>query len=194
MNVQIEQNFTYIFNICGSVSSGLPSQCQKLDGANAGSAFQVNTRGTYDPYDDYCYLVGKYSSTSTTVALLDAEDPTKGLALTYYGAFCTDGTQRQFHIELQCADRLSPVPTHALEYEHCVYTITMPSVYGCPLECPVSNRHLCGGHGHCAYDDDKGGARCFCDNGKCCGEACIQLVYTPLLIELPIVCCDVCVC
>ena len=109
--------------------------------------------------------MGKYNEASTKVELLDQEDPTKGMALTYHGAYCVDGTQRQFRIELQCADKLSPVPTHALEYEHCVYTITMPSVYGCPLECPVANRELCGGNGHCAYDDDKSSARCFCNKG-----------------------------
>ncbi|KAJ1391293.1 hypothetical protein B484DRAFT_439616, partial [Ochromonadaceae sp. CCMP2298] len=95
---------------------------------------------------------------------------------------------RQFKIELQCADRLSPVPTHALELSHCVYTITMPSVYGCPLECPVSNRHLCGGQGHCAYDDDKGAARCFCNKGygglDCGKNEASGLNYSPALLGL----------
>jgi hypothetical protein len=46
-----------------------------------------------------------------------------------------------------------------------VYEVTMPSVYGCPLECPVAKRQLCGGNGYCAYDSDEHGARCFCNKG-----------------------------
>lgn len=161
----MEQNFTYIFNVCGAVSSGIPDKCKSVTDVGAAGALQINTQGTYNTDDDYCYLVGKYSESSTKVALLDQEDPSKGIKLSYYGAFCSNGVQRQFNIEMGCADKLNPVPTHALEYSHCVYTITMPSVYGCPLECPVSNRHLCGGNGHCAYDDDKGAARCFCNTG-----------------------------
>lgn len=146
--------------------SSIPTQCKNVAGALTAGALQINTKGTFDTTDDYCYVVGKYSDVSTKLVLLDQEDPTKGIRLSYYGENCHDGTQRQFNIEMSCADKLNPVPTHALEYTHCVYTITMPSVYGCPMECPVSNRHLCGGNGHCAYDDDKGAARCFCNNGK----------------------------
>jgi hypothetical protein len=163
--IQVEQNFTYMFNVCGAVPSGIPDKCKALIGSNSAGAVQINTRGTYDASDDYCYLVGTYSEASTKVQLLDQLDPTKGIKVSYYGSYCADSTQRQFNIEIGCADKLNPVATHALEYSHCVYTITMPSVYGCPLECPVSNRHLCAGNGHCAYDDDKGGARCFCNTG-----------------------------
>eukprot|EP01034_Spumella_vulgaris_P021474 gene21474-27509_t len=66
----------------------------------------------------------------------------------------------------------------------------MPSVYGCPLECPVSNRQLCGGQGHCAFDEDKVAARCFCNNGYT-GNDCTQKVdtsttlnYSPALLGL----------
>ena len=155
-----------MFNVCGAVSTGIPKKCQALSDVGTAAALQINTRGTYDSSDDYCYVVGKYSEASTKLELLNQQDPTKGVRLTYAGDYCSNGDQRKFMIEMSCADKLNPVPTHALEYKHCEYTITMPSVYGCPLECPVSNRHLCGGNGHCAYDDDKGAARCFCNNGK----------------------------
>lgn len=128
-------------------------------------AVQIDKRGTENTNDDFCFLVGAYNEASTRLELLDQNDPTKGLRMGYSGAYCNNGIQRQFNIELQCADRLSPVPTQALELSPCKYTITMPSVYGCPLECPVSNRALCGGQGHCSYDDDKAAARCFCNNG-----------------------------
>lgn len=144
---------------------------------NEAGALQINARGTPDTVDDWCYLVGSSTPSATTVKLLNSEDPTKGVEVTYAGSYCNGGKQRKFHIQMQCADKLNAVPTHALELEPCAYTVTMPSVYGCPLECPVANRKLCGGNGHCAYDDDKEGARCFCNSGKlniCC--LCDKLV------------------
>jgi hypothetical protein len=57
-------------------------------------------------------------------------------------------------------------------------------VLGCPLECPVVNKHLCNGHGHCAYDTDLRQARCFCDMGtlhclvkKRCRDMPIDVLY-----------------
>lgn len=186
----VEQNFTYHFNICGAVSSGLPSACRTLDNINKAGAVQVDQRVTSDPSDDYCFIAGEYNDRTTTLELLDQEDPTKGLAITYYGSYCKKHVvPRKFKIELICADKLSPIPTHALELEYCSYTVTLPSVYGCPLECPVSSRRLCGGAGHCAYDPDRGAARCYCNKGYS-GAACAQVAgeeqlnYSPALLGL----------
>lgn len=153
------------------MTSGLPRNCDSVSGINTAGAVQIDRRGTESTGDDYCYLVGSYNELSTKISLIEAEDPTQGIQMTYYGAYCNNGIQRQFNIQMPCANRLSPVPTHAQELSPCVYTIQMPSVYGCPLECPVSNRQLCGGSGHCAYDEDKASARCFCNKGRnrwCC--------------------------
>jgi len=187
---QVEQNFTYVFNICGAVSSGVPRSCDTVPNVKTAGAIQIDKRGTESVNDDYCYMVGSYNEASTKLSLLVPENPTKGLRLTYFGAYCNNGIQRQFNIDMSCANRLSPVPTQALELSPCVYTITMPSVYGCPLQCPVSNRQLCGGQGHCAYDDDKAAARCFCNNGFT-GSDCTQKVdnsttlnYSPALLGL----------
>lgn len=135
-------------------------------------------------------MVGSYNELSTKISLIEPEDPTKGIQMTYYGAYCNNGIQRQFNIQLPCSNRLSPVPTHAQETSPCAYTIQMPSVYGCPLECPVSNRQLCGGAGHCAFDEDKSSARCFCNKGYT-GADCsqkedtsTQLNYSPALLGL----------
>lgn len=155
-----------MFNVCGAVSGYLPDACKTVSNVNTAGALQINRRGTVETSDDWCYVAGQYSSSTTKVALLKNDDPTKGITVSYFGNPCSNGKQRQFNIELSCADKLSPVPLHALEYEACVYTISMPSVYGCPLECPVANRHLCGGNGHCSYDTDKLSARCFCNKGK----------------------------
>ncbi len=166
---QVEQNYTYVFNICGAVSGGLPRSCDFVENIEKAGAVQLDQRGTDSTQDDYCYLVGQFNDASTKLELLNQEDPTEGLQLTYYGAYCRgliSSVQRQFNIQLTCANRLSPVPTQALELKPCIYTIQMPSIYGCPLECPVSNRQLCGGQGHCAFDPDKHAARCFCNNGS----------------------------
>eukprot|EP01039_Chlorochromonas_danica_P010474 gene10476-11604_t len=187
----VEQNFTYIFNICGVASSSpsLSANCKRISGFNEAGAIQVNERGTVGKDDDWCYLAGSASPASTSVKLLDADVPTKGVELTYAGSYCKGGKQRKFHVQLICADKLNAVPTHALELEPCVYTVTMPSVYGCPVECPVANRRLCGGNGHCAYDEDKGTARCFCNQGYS-GSDCASttqsesLNYSPAMLGL----------
>jgi hypothetical protein len=155
-----------MFNVCGAVASGIPSACATVTGIGKAGALQIDARVLSDPSDDYCFLAGVYGDSSTKVSLLDQEDPSKGISVTYYGSYChTPMVQRKFRIELECADKLSPIPTSALEFDHCSYTVTMPSVYGCPLECPIANRALCGGNGHCSYDVDKGAARCFCNHG-----------------------------
>jgi len=186
---KVEKNYTYIFNVCGTIYSQIPTSCHLQQQPSAG-AVQINRQGTVDESDDWCYVAGKYEESSTKLSLLNQEDPTKGLVLTYYGTTCpSTQKQRQFKIELQCADRLAAVPTSALEYESCVYTVTMPSVYGCPLECGVANRKLCGGNGHCAYDDDIQSAKCFCNHGYT-GSACADTVkaaginYSPALLGL----------
>ena len=161
------------------------------DKLRTAGALQVNKRDTIDENDDWCFVVGYYNQEQTSVKLLDANDPTQGIMVTYNGDYCTGGKQRKFNIELSCADKLNPVPTHAYELSGCEYTVYMPSVYGCPLECPVANRGLCGGQGHCAYDNDKQGARCYCNHGYS-GEDCTeeggpteeQLNYSPALLGL----------
>jgi len=185
-----------VFNICGAVQDDIPEKCDDLAGLSKASALQVNTRGTVGEGDDWCFLVGSYDDKTTKVTLLEETDPTKGVSLTYYGDFChakpgQKPVQRTFKIEMACADRLNPVPTHAYETTACGYTVYMPSVYGCPVECPVSQRQLCGGNGHCSYDYDKHAARCFCNHGfggadctKSDAEALAATGYSPALTGL----------
>lgn len=192
-------NYTYIFNVCGAISGHVPDKCKEAIDLTSAGALQVNTHDDNDDNDDWCYVVGNYAKESTKIDLLNHDDPTEGLSISYSGSYCSNGAQRKFIMEMQCADRLNPIPTHALEYSHCEYTITIPSVYGCPLECPVARRHLCGGNGHCAYDDDRSSARCFCNRGYT-GSDCTRTTeetssnYSPALLGLIItlfiiVCC-----
>jgi len=164
----VEQNYTYVFNVCGTIPGTLPKTCRNVPQSATAGALQVDKRGTpNDDNDDWCYVAGTYSDSTTSLTLLNHDDPTAGVKLTYTGNLCRNGKPRTFDVEMTCADRLNPVPLHAFESGPCHYTVAMPSVYGCPVECPVANRHLCGGNGHCAYDEDKAGARCFCNHGKC---------------------------
>ncbi len=164
---QVEKNYTYIYNICGTVYNMIPNACKTITGLSAAAVLQIDKRIESDPNDDYCYIVGSYTDYTTKLELLDAEDPSKGLTLTYYGDYCNNPrVQRKFIVEMPCADRMNPKPTHAYEISHCNYKSIIPSTYSCPLECPVSNNHLCGGNGHCAYDEDKGAARCYCNKGN----------------------------
>ena len=43
--------------------------------------------------------------------------------------------------------------------------MTMRSYYGCPVQCPVTERGLCSSHGHCAYDSKLKQPYCYCNWG-----------------------------
>jgi hypothetical protein len=185
---KIEQNYTYEFNVCGPVAS-IPRACQSLDDAHVAAALQIDSTHLVD----YCYITGLYSETATELSLINAEDPSAGMQISYTGKaneLCSNHKPRKFHIQMLCADRLNPIPTHALEYSHCEYTVTVPSVYGCPVQCPVANRKLCAGNGHCAYDDDANEAKCFCNRGwtgSDCNEeptSDTSKNYSPVLLGL----------
>jgi len=189
----VESNYTYAFNVCGAVTGFIEPACkQELgDKIRTAAALQINKLGTKEEDDDWCYVVGYYNQDQTSVRLLDDADPTKGLQVTYKGDYCNGGKQRQYNLQLTCADKLQAIPTHAYELIGCEYTVTMPSVYGCPLECPIANRALCGGQGHCAYDTDKRAARCYCNRGyqgpdctDTSGSAEEALNYSPALLGL----------
>lgn len=186
--LQKEKNFTYVFNICGPVAAGIPDVCRANVKASSG-ALQVNYNDLASPTDDWCYAVGDFEDGKSQLKLLDSSDPTKGVYLEYLGDMCSNKKQRRFRIEMPCADRLNPTPTSALELEHCVYTVEVPSVYGCPTECPVAERKLCGGNGHCHYDYDSNSAHCFCNKGYS-GANCMtthvsdELTYSPALMGL----------
>jgi hypothetical protein len=185
----VEQNYTYYFNICGTVTS-YPQACATLPGLGSTAALQVDERATQDPTDDWCYNVGLFDL-NTKQELLDQEDPTKGVALTYYGDYCGNHKRREFRIELSCADNLNAVPQHALETSGCQYTVNIPSVYGCPTECPVGGkaRSVCGSNGFCGFDIDANSARCFCNTGyggaDCSTETeAASLNYSPVMLGL----------
>lgn len=102
-------------------------------------------------------------------------DPTKpgsGWNVTYLGpaiAGCPSNTA--FTVAHLCADQAFPAAgttfnTLVRLVNDCQYEAYVPSLAGCPAECPLGkNGRLCSGQGICQYDTDLGNARCFCDNG-----------------------------
>ena len=163
-----EKNYTYIFNICGVVEKGIPVACNSLKGLDIAGAIQIDNNDTpNDPTDDTCRVVGDYTQSTFDIKLYDQNDPTKGLELSYLGGEkCSHGNMnRRFVMNILCDETLASRPSHIYELSHCDYTATIPSAFGCPLECPVANRAICGGQGQCAYDTDARKARCFCYHG-----------------------------
>lgn len=157
----VEKNYTYVFDVCADVEgSNYPQICK--DQGKTGPALQFDPSGQ----NPECYTLGRTGA----LELINENDPTQGVQLTYTGG---DQCQhqgspyRQVTLVFGCADNAYPVPTVANEVAHCMYTVAMPSIYGCPLECPVAGdeRKLCAGHGICGYDRSNSKAKCFCDTG-----------------------------
>jgi len=187
----VEKNYTYFFNVCGVVTGGLPPACNNVPDLNVAGAVQIDLDLMGNPPVPDCRVVGEYTSNKFEIRTLNPQDPTKGLQIEYEGGeVCHSGAYRVFNINMVCANNLNPRPSSAYELTHCAYTITIPSIYGCPLECPVANRALCGGNGQCSYDLDLQQARCFCYKGftgNDCNDKTTDgedLNYSPALLGL----------
>jgi hypothetical protein len=167
----VEKNYTYFFDICQDVpkpSNSMVAQCPK-----SGAALQVDPTNPSN-----CFVAGQLGS-QLSWSLIDSAtpDPTKGVKLTYSsGEVChTNNQARTTTLIFDCSNNAIPNPTTAYEVSHCQYQIHLSSFYGCPLECPIAGRQLCGGNGLCAYDKHLKSARCFCDSGFG-GAACTDKV------------------
>ena len=86
-----------------------------------------------DFYD--CYVIGRYDATrdDLSFALLDANDPSKGVSMTYpQGDKCgAKGTARTATMDVQCANTKTTVVS-AQEPTPCNYHLVLQSYYGCP--------------------------------------------------------------
>ena len=145
------------------MSNAIPPSCKNLPGISAAAALQIDTT---NPLQEKCAIIGSFSSIDSIPELIKRSNPTVGISLTYLGDYCDNPVaQRKFIIQLTCSERITPIPTSVQETAHCTYTVQLPSIFGCPVECPVANRQLCGGNGHCLYDSDARASRCFCSSG-----------------------------
>jgi len=166
-------NATYTFNICGNVNNNPSPLCMR----GAAPAYQY----TKDA-NPTCYRLGTDLTTSPNSmswSLIDPNNPTEGVALTYSGGdndFCA--YNRALTINFHCsmnASQTFPIPgptppdknsffTWIDEVNMCQYVANSYSPAGCPLECPVTNGQVCAGNGVCGWDTGLLVARCFCND------------------------------
>lgn len=161
---ETEATYSFAWNFCADVTNAsLPANiCKGKDGA----AIQYVDRA--DGYQE-CEVIGHYDPLrdDTYFSILDEknQDPSKGIAMKYlFGNQCPDGHLRTATVEVECANT-EFVILSALEPEKCQYHMTMQSMYGCPLECPITAKGLCNSHGHCAYDKALRTPYCYCNEG-----------------------------
>jgi len=179
-----EGNNTYRIHVCGDVETQ-PDIC-KAEQEKTASCYQYLTEGN----SKTCHTCGQYdaSQPASPIRLNNGDQLpwSSGLQLEYLGGSqCHhDGTGREVSgisrksiLQLECDDSaLSSHIAHALEYDHCTYTITVKSMYACPTQCPIASSPgmtamPCGGHGHCGWDKTNLAPACFCDKGWS-GDAC----------------------
>lgn len=160
-------NSTYTFNVCANVNFP-PSSCAN----QASPAYQVTNNGGGSVCYDLGIDLNKLGVTKATWALIDPNDPSAGVALTYRSSLsssgCPPGVSRSFTLEMGCAKGPVPQPGETTQFamvdetDICNYRAHSWSVAGCPLQCPVVNGLLCAGNGVCRTDASINATRCFC--------------------------------
>jgi len=188
----VERNYTYVFNVCDDAAVPSRKCVESPAGAGPVPAFQVFPDGS-------CFRLAASIST-VKYSLLDDDDPTQGVALTYtQGDECHFGNttvQRELTLKFKCSESWGKIPDTRVEESMCKYGLVFETVYGCPTQCPFVNRKLCGGVGFCGMDNDAQSPRCFCNEGlggaDCtlklsdvkgpCDGTCIALILMIILL------------
>jgi len=159
-----ERNYTYVFNVCDDVGHLPAPYCGEKGEEVLAPAYQIND------VQKLCQVVGRDAAESVW-SLLDDQDPTYGVMMTYVGGKpCNDAdkSQRQFSIGFQCSDNvgLSEFEHQRVVEDTCHYKLQVKSLFGCPIQCSVGhNRKICSGNGFCAQDTDTNRPHCFCEDG-----------------------------
>jgi hypothetical protein len=157
----------------------VPATGAPVQQSGVATAFQVANWNF--PGNDMCHRMGSTATPATMQwSEFEAGDPSRGISLKYIGGdYCAGvaNTGRSLTIHILCADDLANVPDvePVEEVQPCQYELWFTSIYGCPLQCGVDKRQLCGGKGACRFDRDLQAPRCFCSSGWG-GEACADKV------------------
>mmetsp|Transcript_25494 Transcript_25494/g.60136 ORF Transcript_25494/g.60136 Transcript_25494/m.60136 type:complete len:313 (-) Transcript_25494:72-1010(-) len=189
-------NYDYYFNVCDNLKD-TPVPPQHHDGsavpAEESACLLENKMPTpglqVANWWNGCYQLGadvhSQHGSNITFALLDQNQPHKGVTLTYaFGQPCGDYNSelqyRELVLAFQCVDDTmasfeDDEPEFIEETETCHYEIFLPTAYGCPKECPITDGHVCGGHGVCGYDFVGSTAMCMCNEGYT-GTTCTDVV------------------
>ena len=119
-----------------------------------------------------CHRLGQpVNATNIGYSRLVADNPSRGLQMTYTGGDACGDTQRSFSLSVVCADNTDNVPdlTEVVTETDCHYVLTFRSAYGCPEQCPVVGPagagRLCNAQGICDFDSGLNRPRCFCNAG-----------------------------
>jgi hypothetical protein len=188
-----ENNYTYVFNVCGYAESP-DTRCTDTPAP----AFQIFDNDK----PEGCHRLGRVGEDYRKWSLLDEDNPTYGVALEYLGGDeCTlpkmETFQRSMTIKFLCAEEWGNTPQAKVIEDQCHYELEFMTIFGCPLSCPFNNRKLCGGVGFCQMDSDTGKPRCFCNEGRggddcsqkladmvhsSCNGTCVGLIFVMLLL------------
>lgn len=196
----VERNYTYVFNVCDDAAVPSRKCSESVAGTGPAPAFQV-----FDN-DDTCFRLGN-SFMNVNYSLLDVNDPTQGVAVTYLnGDPCHFSAgnltiNRTLTLKFKCSESWGKIPENRIAEDMCKYELTFDTVYGCPVQCPFVNRKLCGGNGFCGMDNDAKSPRCFCNEGlggpDCtlnlkdvkgpCDGTCVALILMVILLSVLLV-------
>lgn len=133
--VGVEPTYSYVWNICGSITApSFPPVCGGVISKSA-SAVQFLNRST-DGYNE-CEMIGEYNGVQddASYSLLDISNPAKGVSITYtLGDRCGyhKDLYRSATIDIYCSDVEVEIQS-AEEPSLCQYHFVMKSYYGCPL-------------------------------------------------------------
>ena len=171
------RSFEYTLNFCGNVVNN-PKPCAHRP--DSGVAWRTNLNSSH--LTDCTRLGGDFTKRPTPIGfkLFDEKKPSKGVVMTMAGGEKPKDCDRvaQLDVVHLCADRSFP-PAGRLDetfvelVNNCEYRVFIPSLFGCPKECPVKHGRVCAGRGICSYDTDDQSTRCFCDTGHK-GKDCSQ--------------------
>jgi hypothetical protein len=176
----VEANYTYIFDICENVESAkMSARATTACAGKEGVALQFDPDPTKS---DNCQVVAQLGDKTDGWDVIDPANPAVGVQIQYSngdkchhdaeGHEVPGGIPRSILVKIPCdSSRTAAIPESAAEPSHCQYEVTIPSMYGCPTQCPISGRKVCGGHGLCDYDTTHKKVHCFCDDGYT-GAAC----------------------
>lgn len=171
----------YFFNVCGAVAPpqtqpASPNQCTtggRTYNQWPAAAWQLDQSV---PPDD-CHRLGSTNATmGWNFTLMDSAYPDRGVVITYQGGenvWCPFGVSRSFSVALSCALTTPSVSAYSaatvVEYDTCSYSVVLPSIAGCPLQCRdpsvTTNAKLCSGNGVCGFNQDVGASQCYCYDG-----------------------------
>eukprot|EP01084_Bolivina_argentea_P176280 305070_1 len=128
-------------------------------------AYQVEMN---DNRSSNCYYLSNAIGGPPSWSLINELDPVEGVRLTYsngdFSSICKKN--REFSINFECENTgamFNPmIHSNVYEYSLCSYTWSVPSLFGCPIQCPQNNFELCSENGLCSFDQTHNKSRCYC--------------------------------